>query len=288
MTTTQGARVLGEPVGAPTAVIADLWERLVHVERRVRSAVAARRAADPHPDDPYRGQYLTPEAAERIVESRDAFAPVPAYGSGPSPESPPGSRIQRLAEDFGLVPLDVDLLLVAMAPDIDHRFERLYGYLNDDLTRRRPTIGLALDLCGLPAASTGRFRFRRPPRWSRAGCWRSWRRNDRCCHGCCAYRTGSPPICSVTTRSTEGYAVSSGWPDPVRSRTPARRSRASRRRWARAADWCICSTGEAIPAGWRSRRCSPPAAGRWWSTSRPSPPFPNRRRPYALWRPRPG
>ncbi|MEE1840063.1 MULTISPECIES: ATP-binding protein [unclassified Streptomyces] len=159
MTTTQGARVLGEPVGAPTAVIADLWERLVHVERRIRSAVAARRAADPHPDDPYRGQYLTPEAAERIVESRDAFAPVPAYGSGPSPESPPGSRIQRLAEDFGLVPLDVDLLLVAMAPDIDHRFERLYGYLNDDLTRRRPTIGLALDLCGLPAASTGRFRF---------------------------------------------------------------------------------------------------------------------------------
>ncbi|MFJ8372540.1 ATP-binding protein [Streptomyces sp. NPDC094461] len=159
MTTTQGARVLGEPVGAPTAVIADLWERLAHVERRVRSAVAARRAADPHPDDPYRGQYLTPEAAERIVESRDAFAPVPAYGSGPSPESPPGSRIQRLAEDFGLVPLDVDLLLVAMAPDIDHRFERLYGYLNDDLTRRRPTIGLALDLCGLPAASTGRFRF---------------------------------------------------------------------------------------------------------------------------------
>ncbi|MFJ1838749.1 ATP-binding protein [Streptomyces sp. NPDC093108] len=159
MTTTQGARVLGEPVGAPTAVIADLWERLAHVERRVRSAVATRRAADPHPDDPYRGQYLTPEAAERIVESRDAFAPVPAYGSGPSPESPPGSRIQRLAEDFGLVPLDVDLLLVAMAPDIDHRFERLYGYLNDDLTRRRPTIGLALDLCGLPAASTGRFRF---------------------------------------------------------------------------------------------------------------------------------
>ncbi|WP_406012057.1 ATP-binding protein [Streptomyces sp. NBC_00984] len=159
MTTTQGTRAVREPADTPAAVIEDLWEQLIHVEQRVRNAVALRRAADPQPDDPYRGQYLTPEAAARIVESRDAFAPVPAHGSEPSPQSPPGSRIRQLAEDFGLMPLDVDLLLVAMAPDIDNRFERLYGYLNDDLTRRRPTIGLALDLCGLPAASSGRFRF---------------------------------------------------------------------------------------------------------------------------------
>ncbi|MEU9319773.1 ATP-binding protein [Streptomyces sp. NPDC048295] len=159
MTTTQDTRAAREPADAPTAAIEELWERLVHVEQRVRTAVALRRAADPQPDDPYRGQYLTPEAAARIVESRDAFAPVPAYGSEPSPQSPPGSRIRRLAENFGLVPLDIDLLLVATAPDIDNRFERLYGYLNDDLTRRRPTIGLALDLCGLPAAGSGRFRF---------------------------------------------------------------------------------------------------------------------------------
>ncbi|WP_327365937.1 ATP-binding protein [Streptomyces sp. NBC_01217] len=159
MTTTQSDRAVRELPGTPTAGIEDLWERLIHVEERVRHAVAARRAADPEPDDPYRGQYLTPEAAERIVASRDAFTPVPAYGSAPSPNSPRGSRIRQLAEDFGLVPLDVDLLLVATAPDIDVRFERLYGYLNDDLTRRRPTIGLALELCGLPAASSGRFRF---------------------------------------------------------------------------------------------------------------------------------
>ncbi|WP_371094928.1 AAA family ATPase [Streptomyces sanglieri] len=159
MTTAQGARAVPGTADAPAAVIEDLWERLVHVEQRVRNAVAVRRAADPQPDDPYRGQYLTPEAAGRIVAARDAFSPVPAYASGPSPQSPPGSRIHRLAGSFGLVPLDVDLLLVALAPDVDSRFEQLYGYLNDDLTRRRPTIGLALELCGLPAASSGRFRF---------------------------------------------------------------------------------------------------------------------------------
>ncbi|MFD7072304.1 ATP-binding protein [Streptomyces sp. NPDC059913] len=144
---------------APAAAVADLWEQLVHVEQRVREAVAVRRAADPQPDDPFRGQYLTPEAAARIVESRDAFSPVPPYGGGPGPGIPSGGRLGRLADAFGLLPLDVDLLLVAMAPDVDSRFERLYGYLNDDLTRRRPTIGLALELCGLPAAGGGRFRF---------------------------------------------------------------------------------------------------------------------------------
>ncbi|MFF9321955.1 ATP-binding protein [Streptomyces sp. NPDC014735] len=158
MTTAQDSRTVRELPGAPTAV-EELWERLIHVEQRVRSAVAARRAVDPQADDPYRGQYLTHEGAERILAARDAFGPVPEYASRPGPDSPPGSRMGRLAAEFGLTPLDIDLLLVAMAPDIDARFERLYGYLNDDLTRRRPTIGLALELCGLPAASSGRFRF---------------------------------------------------------------------------------------------------------------------------------
>lgn len=143
----------------PMTGVEEIWERLGRVEQRVREAVAARRAVDPDPDDPYRGQYLTPEGAARILETRDAFTPVPAYEDGAVPDAPAGSRIGLLAERFGLAPLDVELLLVAMAPDIDTRFERLYGYLNDDLTRRRPTIGLALELCGLPAAGSGRFRF---------------------------------------------------------------------------------------------------------------------------------
>ncbi|THA29323.1 ATP-binding protein [Streptomyces sp. A1277] len=137
--------------------MADLWERLGRIERRVRLAVAVRRDADPEPDDPFRGQYLTAAAAERVLDSRDAFRPVP--GPDTPADSPERGRIAALVERFGLVAPDVDLLLVAMAPDIDARFERLYGYLNDDLTRRRATIGLALELCGLPAAGAGRFRF---------------------------------------------------------------------------------------------------------------------------------
>ncbi|MFJ5081969.1 ATP-binding protein [Streptomyces sp. NPDC088706] len=158
MTLTRSAPVQGAADAPATTDVEILWERLVRVEERVRHAVAARRATDPDPDDPYRGQYLTPEAVGRVLESRDAFAPVPDASYG-TESAPPDSRLDRLAVRFGLVPLDVELLLVAVAPDIDPRFERLYGYLNDDLTRRRPAIGLALELCGLPAASSGRFRF---------------------------------------------------------------------------------------------------------------------------------
>ncbi|NEB79663.1 ATP-binding protein, partial [Streptomyces sp. SID14478] len=88
---------------------------------------AARRAGDPDPDDPYRGQYLTPDAVDRILDGPSG----PGLPAAPPDEPPPGSVLDALARDFGLTPLDVDLLLVALAPDLDARFERLYGYLND-------------------------------------------------------------------------------------------------------------------------------------------------------------
>src|SRR5213079_1210464 len=69
-------------------------------------------------------------------------------------------RLRRLARDFGLDALDVELLLVALLPDVDARFERLYAYLNDDVSRRRPTTGLALALCAVsPAVPAARGRF---------------------------------------------------------------------------------------------------------------------------------
>ncbi|MDH6141860.1 hypothetical protein P3T35_003881 [Kitasatospora sp. GP30] len=135
-----------------------LWDRLRHLEQRVRAAVRERRAHDPDPDDPYRGQYLTPEAAERLLAAPAASGGL-GLDLGEPPPPPPGSGLARLADSFGLLPIDLELLLVALAPDLDTRFERLYGYLNDDLTLRRPTVGLALELCGLRGAGAGRFRF---------------------------------------------------------------------------------------------------------------------------------
>lgn len=152
MTHTIGPDVVAGPV---STAVDPLWDRLRLVEDRVRRAVAVRRAADPDPDDPYRGQYLTPDAVARILDEPGGLG-LPGH----EPWQPAaGSVLGEIARRFGLSPLDLDLLLVALAPDLDARFERLYGFLNDDLTRRRPTVGLALELCGLPGAASARFRI---------------------------------------------------------------------------------------------------------------------------------
>ena len=75
-------------------------------------------------------------------------------------------RLRVLAARFDLDDLDVELLLAAMAPDVDDRFERYYGYLNDDVTRRRVSVGLALGLAGIAGVEHGRPaapRSGRPP-----------------------------------------------------------------------------------------------------------------------------
>ncbi|MFE4828574.1 AAA family ATPase [Streptomyces sp. NPDC056672] len=152
-----------------------LLARAVVVEQRIRRAVEARQLTDPHPDDAFRGLYLTEETITRLLDEGRTFpvpdgaeasvptstlAPTPAPTATatatttptPTPTGEPPSRLTSLAREFGLSPLDVEILLIALVPDLDDRFEAFYGYLNDDVTRRRPSIGLALGLCGLPPA----------------------------------------------------------------------------------------------------------------------------------------
>ncbi|MER5410786.1 ATP-binding protein [Streptomyces sp. NPDC002769] len=137
----------GEPADA-------LLPRLSSLRERVALLVEQRSATDPTAADPLRGLYLSEEAVRHLLE---------AAGQGPvaqdwGPER--GDRLDLLAARLGLTELDVRILLIALAPDLERTFEPLYGYLNDDVGRRRATTGLALDLCGLPAhQAAARARF---------------------------------------------------------------------------------------------------------------------------------
>lgn len=134
--------------------------RLAVTEDRVRALVADRRTDDPAPDDPFRGLYVSQEIVEHLLKGRE---PVPTAESARlraveaeadrAERAGNVLRLRTLAAVAGLTDLDVELLLVAVLPDLDSRFERLYGYLNDDVTRRRATVGLALELAGASTLS---------------------------------------------------------------------------------------------------------------------------------------
>ena len=51
-----------------------------------------------------------------------------------------------LASAFGLSRFELDALMIALAPQLDTRYEQLYGFLNDDMTRKSATVNLVLDL----------------------------------------------------------------------------------------------------------------------------------------------
>ena len=70
-------------------------------------------------------------------------------------------RLAELGAMFGLTEFDLDVILLCLAPELDRGYERLYAYLHDDLTRRQPTVDLALSLfCpDLAGKVTARARF---------------------------------------------------------------------------------------------------------------------------------
>jgi SpoVK/Ycf46/Vps4 family AAA+-type ATPase len=55
-------------------------------------------------------------------------------------------RLEKLAGLFELSPFEIDVLLICLAPEIDLRYERLYAYLQDDVTKKRPSVDLVLNL----------------------------------------------------------------------------------------------------------------------------------------------
>ena len=55
-------------------------------------------------------------------------------------------RLPHIAAAFGLNAGEVNAILVCLAPALDRRYQRIYGYLQDDVTQRRPTVDLALSL----------------------------------------------------------------------------------------------------------------------------------------------
>jgi len=116
-------------------------------------------------DDAYRGLYIPSAEVDILAAGADAPPALAAERAALAAERAvieeralaaerAGARLplRRLAHLFALSPLEADALLVALAPELDLRFERIYAYIQDDVSRRRPSVDLTLRLlCPAPA-----------------------------------------------------------------------------------------------------------------------------------------
>ncbi len=54
--------------------------------------------------------------------------------------------LPRLTELFSLTPLEEQCLVICMAPEVHRKYNKLYAYLQDDVTCKKPSVDLVLDL----------------------------------------------------------------------------------------------------------------------------------------------
>jgi len=67
-------------------------------------------------------------------------------------------RLQDLQRLFKLDPFEVEALLICLASELDTRYEKLYSYLQNDVTKKRPTVDLVINL--LCPSVEGKFKAR--------------------------------------------------------------------------------------------------------------------------------
>ncbi len=86
------------------------------------------------------------DEVKRLLERQPGIPLFAVNGEKTESDRVNNTSLNWLKQTFGLSEFDLDLILIAVAPEIDLRYERLYAYLQDDVTRKRPSVDLALNL----------------------------------------------------------------------------------------------------------------------------------------------
>ena len=173
--------VEGSPVEGSDLSLNHLQAELARVDVLLRRQVRRWQLAGQDPADAFRGLYVSDAQADALLArpfgtswghtvalepgETEAFAEAQARAARQARALAETARCQgkvvrleHLATAFGLERFEIDTLLICLAPTLDLRYERLYGYLQDDVTRKRPSVNLVLDLlCERgPSTSSGR------------------------------------------------------------------------------------------------------------------------------------
>ena len=134
-----------------TANLQHLQTTLSHVDSLIRTAVEYVQETGQNPGDALRGLVVshdevqlhlnTPPMQGLWAENTD----VPlSFNTETNTELP----FLRLVQEFGLSIIDAYILLICITPELDKRYERVYAFLQDDMSQRRATVNLVMNLLG--------------------------------------------------------------------------------------------------------------------------------------------
>jgi ATPase family associated with various cellular activities (AAA) len=126
----------------------DHLERLRRLDIVLERAVAhARVMFGDEQEGAFRGLFISEGEIDGLIGQTDRFTLASHTDvSDAVEEFLVAAVIKDVGSHWGLSNFDYGVLLLALAPELDLRYERIYAYLQDDVTKRRPTVDLALNL----------------------------------------------------------------------------------------------------------------------------------------------
>ena len=103
------------------------------------------------PSDPFRGLHIPAGQVNALLDEASPLAGdmdqrAAEMRSIISRRETPDLPLPQLTSIFGLESWERALLVLALAPELDTKYETLYGYAHNDVTRKLPTLDLALKL----------------------------------------------------------------------------------------------------------------------------------------------
>jgi hypothetical protein len=157
----------------PAQPFRDSLEHIVAELKRLdlmlrRAVLVTRRARLADTPDEFRGLVISEESVDRMLDTVDFLGDIwrPEHSQAArsvdeeletrqalirarmnaSAQAGVKLTLAHLAAVCDLSPAEVDILLIALAPELEPRYETLFAYLQNDVTRKRPSLDLSLNL----------------------------------------------------------------------------------------------------------------------------------------------
>src|SRR5262245_2845879 len=118
-------------------------DALKELDRRIAWEIVRLRTRYALSQDEFHGLYISDEQVDALVQRLDPAMQDTVATMVPLSGLVRNDRWARVNVLFGLSHQEEEVLLLAMAPELDLKYERLYAYLNNDVTRPWPTLDMA-------------------------------------------------------------------------------------------------------------------------------------------------